>query len=596
MEQDFDHEKSSESEEILLSNFKYENLSEPNETFLDDLEGDNFSESNEIFLCDQITKKENINTININQTLLVTTEHSNNYNNEDKNEKEILVHSNDYVKQTITDEEKSKELERIEHEKYLIQLIMEQPILDPKQKKANVQKVSNIIHNESGKDKQQFKDILDKISLSKINTLPTLSHILIMGMNQPDANLNDNHKNQIDGLNSNKIKDIMMERKMDTDKELSENSIMNYNSRIKQLKNCGLDVDNIPSINVILEILEKKGYALSTKSGMLTAIIKYSKKYKVNESILSALNDELTRVEKTIKSIVNKNEMTDKNKLNYVSWETLQEIHKRLNSLKDLQYPNKDIDLSYLILSFYTLMPPRRLIDFVKLHYDNSQKIDLNKVITYCNIDHDINIQNEDTNELHENDTKNYYVDCGNKGYFIFNNYKTKYKYDTQYLELNTELHNILKNYIATHNVKQGDNIVNVSYTTYKVILNDIIKLYTNKNITIDSLRHIYITHNLDNKIVYSINEREHMATQMAHSLSMQEKYKKKIEPELLDNTINNVNVGDIAIKRKRGRKPKYTTSEQKMETSKRNQTKSNETRAKKNLIKKIDKQKQKAS
>lgn len=190
------------------------------------------------------------------------------------------------------------------------------------------------------------------------------------------------------------------------------------------------------------------------------------------------------------------NKMTDTQRENWISWKEILEI---LELLRQKYYyifkqknPKKEdiLDLQkYIILSCYTLIPPRRSQDFCLLKVKN-----------------------------YNPDEDNYYF----KGNFVFNKYKTAKFSGTEVVTCPKSLQMLLKKWIDFH---KQDYLFTDYYdkpltsSGMSKILNSIF----DKKISVNMLRHSYITSNLSPLI----NKLEETAKNMGHSVGQQKLYVK---------------------------------------------------------------------
>jgi hypothetical protein len=343
-------------------------------------------------------------------------------------------------------------------------------------------------------------------------------------------------------------------------KEYNSKTILAYTANINRLSNYDICITSLPPL---CEIMSKLSLKLkdSTIVEYLSAIKWYSLQHNINLDRLSEISEKISSIIRSDKLLRAQNSMTPENKVRYTSWSVILEVHSRLNCVRNLVTPDLSVDKKYLILSLYVLMPPRRVMDYEELYYDNSQIVDFSRLILYGEMNHIIE-RVPKTDEFIELDKRNYYVNLGEKGYFIFNNYKTRETYLTQYLELNPELHNYLKYYVSVHKVNEGESILNITGNNLIHKLCKVFKDYTNKPITVNDLRHIYISHVISTNQVYKKTAHHQLANQMAHSLDTQMDYKKSIDISELDTTLNDD--ATILSTSKRGNRVKYQTLEEK--------------------------------
>jgi hypothetical protein len=195
----------------------------------------------------------------------------------------------------------------------------------------------------------------------------------------------------------------------------------------------------------------------------------------------------------------------EKQKKNLMTREQIEEIRKELisgitNFKNRLNY---DILLDYVILSLYTLQPPRR-----NEYYDM-------KLVDKLDDIHDEN---------------NYLVWGSKKKLFVFQNYKTAWKYGRQMITISKDMENVLKLYLPIRDVMalKGNNNLLVKYGNINLEnSNDITRRLNRvlgKKIGASMLRHIY----LSEKYGDTLKEMKQDAEALGHSLDEQRDYVKQ--------------------------------------------------------------------
>jgi hypothetical protein len=132
-------------------------------------------------------------------------------------------------------------------------------------------------------------------------------------------------------------------------------------------------------------------------------------------------------------------------------------------------------------------MPPRRMVEYVNMYVDNNQEIDTNNVLKYNDINY------VPTNIKNNTDNKNYYVSKYSKGYFIFNNYKGSLI--PQCLEINPELHYILKSYLSLYKINNNDKLFNHSRDKFNQLFKKIFSYYTTVPMSYNVICNMYLSH-----------------------------------------------------------------------------------------------------
>jgi hypothetical protein len=197
-----------------------------------------------------------------------------------------------------------------------------------------------------------------------------------------------------------------------------------------------------------------------------------------------------------------KNELSEREKKQFLSWDKILEIKDQIfksNSIKDK-----------MIIALYTLIPPRRTLDYAEMIY----------------------VVNEP-----EQTNKNYLID--NKK-MIFNVYKTSNVYKQQIITVPDDLQNIITQYITECKIKPNDLLLGFpSSNGLTVYLSRLISKY-NKGIgfSVDILRHSYITsrrNDLFGKCT-TVEEMIDFASKMSHSLLQELLYYRKPQAEVNNN------------------------------------------------------------
>lgn len=254
-------------------------------------------------------------------------------------------------------------------------------------------------------------------------------------------------------------------------KDLTKSSLDSYKAKLKKLnenkpiKNLNF-LSDIQKINEIINKYKpntKRNYIIAVAS-ILKCALHHTKTKKI-ETLYNQYSKILDEYNSTLKDQTQKSDVENKN------WLSKDELDKVYNDLKENYKTNKQAFQNYVLLSLYYLQAPRRNKDYQYL-----------KIATKYN--------DQLSNEFNYFDIK--------KKKFIFNNYKTKTKYNKQEVEVNEELFQILISYIKAFKLKDGDNLLNDLKTNeqYKntnsitILLNRIFK----KKVGASMLRKSYLT------------------------------------------------------------------------------------------------------
>jgi hypothetical protein len=313
------------------------------------------------------------------------------------------------------------------------------------------------------------------------------------------------------------VNEFMMDlHKQLLERKLAETTVTNYIKTLWMLN----DKKPFKSLAFLKkhEDIHKKlePYAESTKNTIVAAIssvlslFKEKGPYKKTYTYYS----DLLKERKSGGEAKPTNEMTEKEKDAWLSWE---DVEKRRNEIYEeiLKFKNpKTVTpeqfqtyLNYVVLSLYTLLPPRRNQDYLNMRVVGKWTPEMST---------DVN-----------------YIDMGGSGTptkFVFNKYKTAKKHGQQLIDIPKELADALLTYLKHHPVRS--HIIRRKTYDYPFLVtatgdplksqNAITRLLNKvfgKKVGSSMLRHIF----LSNK--YSIDEMQKDADLMAHSVATQRTY-----------------------------------------------------------------------
>lgn len=280
---------------------------------------------------------------------------------------------------------------------------------------------------------------------------------------------------------------------------LSDGSLKTYNSVIKNLlkKLNTYDIDIFYKEPAkVFNILEN--YEYSKRKTMTAAVIVLIQN-QASESVLNKYKKLLLEDVNKYREFKETQEKTEKEKENWISLQEVNNIYEDLEKEANILFKKNNLNMqeiqrlqNFIILSFYHLIPPRRLLDFSEL-----------KIKDY------------------KEDDDNYIK--GDK--LIFNKYKTKKNYGTQTVDIPKNLYNIYRkwlNYNDTDYLFFDRNKNKLSTVTLNQRLNKIF----NKKISVNMLRHIYISEKVL-KDTPALQDLKKTAEKMGHSVNEQVLYKK---------------------------------------------------------------------
>lgn len=253
----------------------------------------------------------------------------------------------------------------------------------------------------------------------------------------------------------------------------------------------------IKSYDKVLEQLQDE--APRKRKTILSAVIVFSEKIKDSEEALKKYRDKMNTDADTAKAEIFKNQKTEKQLKNWLSFDEIKKIYEKLEKSVSHIWNMENIDMynlqklqQYIILSLYVLIAPRRLLDFIEMKMKNYNKNDDNYV---------------DKNEL------------------VFNIYKSAKFYGRQVVEMPDKLLKIInkwKKLNPSDYMLVDNNFQKMSQPQLTQRLNKIF----DKKISASMLRHIFIsTEVLPENI--DLGKMNKISEEMGHSLIEQLKYKK---------------------------------------------------------------------
>lgn len=222
----------------------------------------------------------------------------------------------------------------------------------------------------------------------------------------------------------------------------------------------------------------RRTYIISIVS-TLKGLKGFEKQYKFYYDLMMQMNQDLKTT----------NVKSDTQEANWISQDEVKQIYESIKekaeplfNLKKLTSKQWDEMLDYVVLSLYVLLPPRRNMDFIRMKYLKTMK----------------GIQDKE-------DYKEYNYFIKESHLFMFFNYKTSGTYQTQEVQVPTDLYNILMKYIKIHpDRKQSEFFLLVNSKGEPMgasncitrILNKIFK----KKIGVSMLRSIFLTDKFGDK------------------------------------------------------------------------------------------------
>jgi len=263
----------------------------------------------------------------------------------------------------------------------------------------------------------------------------------------------------------------------------------------KQQPDCK-NLDFLKDTGAVIKTIEsnpkwKTNNSRNAQIQAISSILRVLKGFEEPYKFYSQLS---TAGRKTILEEGDESKTTEKEAKNILGWSKLKDLYKQPKLSK------KDRAL----ISLYTLIPPRRveMSQWLRIKYNDKN---LNKNYNHLIVD-------QKTNEPEK---------------IVLLKYKTFKTFGRQELELPGELKRVLKEYIDDEGLDNGDpmfaNTHDEHYRNFNSILTNVFKKASGKNISVNLLRHSYISNFLSTK--RSIKQKKELATAMAHSVETQSRY-----------------------------------------------------------------------
>lgn len=310
---------------------------------------------------------------------------------------------------------------------------------------------------------------------------------------------------------------------LDTKEKLTER--VKENTAVKYLKDLYYingdkpfnNLNFLKNVDRVMSKLEKRKLATSTKKNYVASVLSVLSIYKEKKG-LDTLHEKYSELMETLVKQLDEqnpeNTKSNRQQKNWMSWDEIMKKRDDLETnirqeLKGLKF--KDLDkrnhynilLNMVVLSLYTLIPPRR-----------------NDYATMEIIEDEKDATNENMNYLVLNAKK-----------FIYNNYKTSAKFGKQEIDIPPKLMNVIKLFLRFHPLLQ---IKTKSYPVRFLVMADgravpknngitriLNRIFDNKHIGSSLLRHIFLTE----KYGDVLQEKNELAQKMGHSVSMQNEY-----------------------------------------------------------------------
>ena len=244
-------------------------------------------------------------------------------------------------------------------------------------------------------------------------------------------------------------------------------------------------IDNPQNVINFIKNKYKNLNTQRTKLTLIGAVLEEVKKYSKYAKIYK---HEAYLLNQKIEGVTDKNLTTDKEKKNIMKWTDIKILWK-----------DENINLNdRILMGIYTVIPPRR--------------IEMAELLTLTNTSKDL-----DPN-------LNYLYIKGNTSQIIMQKYKTHKFYGKTKITISNKLEfvKLLKQYILENHIKPGDRVFK-SQSNFSKYLSNTFKQHTGKDISVNILRHSFITDYLSKP--RSIEDRKHIAKLLGHNISTLDKY-----------------------------------------------------------------------
>ena len=275
---------------------------------------------------------------------------------------------------------------------------------------------------------------------------------------------------------------------------LSESSLNTYTSTLRNLfykiyGNENFDINKFNNSKNILKYLEQ--IEPNKRKSILSSLYVLTKNKDFQNKMIADISEYNNNIKMEIKDPKQEENWLSKEELNEV-YQQEKQIYNHLSKKKSHNMDDLQQMQNYIILSLYTLIPPRRSLDYTEMKIKN---------IT------------PDDNYIEKNE-------------FVFNRYKTSKFYNQQREKIPKELMSILKKWVKIDLTDYLLFDTNGNKLTPSKLTRRLNKIF-GKNISTSSLRKFYISH----KYQSYIKENEELAedfAKMGSSISQKDVYLKK--------------------------------------------------------------------
>lgn len=265
----------------------------------------------------------------------------------------------------------------------------------------------------------------------------------------------------------------------------SDSTMKMYGISIRKLADAKVDISKASEV---LKWFDTQKFSNSTQKVYLSAI-----KNETKDKFAKELQDKLNELYKKQNEKDLEQKLTDKQEQNFVKWEDLVAVQKKLAALEN---KSESKWRQYIVTSLYTLTPP------VRADYGEMQ--------VFTKYD-----KKRTGNELIWNKSPK----------FIFRVYKTAKTYGEVKLSIPKPLQNVIREWFdhlgGVPKYLLGDTPSNPN--TLAVYIQNTFRKHTGKDVGVSLIRHSYITHMFPK--LKTLKQKQDLSTKMLHSRDLQEKY-----------------------------------------------------------------------
>lgn len=275
---------------------------------------------------------------------------------------------------------------------------------------------------------------------------------------------------------------------------LKPQSVKTYISNIRKIAGTK-EIDNLKFLDDPDEVFSlMSSYKITMKRNILSSILVLLSAVGEKDSIRKIYADKLLELTEEMKVELAKNNKTETQEKNWVSMAELKKITKAL-------IRNSPASQNTMIAALYSLQAPTRL-DFYDMEIVGPKD--------------------------ERSDNKNYLIITNrSKKTFIFNDYKTSRHHGTVVLPVNKEINTVINKFLKLNPERkyllQGKDGLPLSRNNLGKIITKIFAS-TGKKVSLNIIRHVYISENVDIK---KIKEQNDLASAMMHSSGQQLEYAK---------------------------------------------------------------------